>query len=135
MSFAIYYLTGAYVLVRKYPSLAKARMDAKFAAHNRIALIGGNYWKAWPTVFELMNAKQKAFGVAWRAEGNRESAANEVNSEYSEQGQVRVLCFGSFREECKGELDHITGTAWQLKAVEYQDDDKTISVWERTENK
>jgi hypothetical protein len=33
------------------------------------------------------------------------------------------------------ELDKLTGGAWQLKAVEYRDDDKAISVYERTDNK
>jgi hypothetical protein len=135
IAFGIWYLASPYVQPSKYPLLAKARMDAKFAAQNRIVLIGGNYWKAWPTVFELMNANREAFGVALRAQGNREKAAYEVNAEYSKQGVLRILSFGSSGEECKGELDHITGGTWQLKGVEYRDDDKVISVFERTETK
>jgi hypothetical protein len=94
---AVGYLVRPKVPLEAYAALSPAKTGAALASAIGSQFVAGDYWTTWPLVFELLNIRGHAFGLAYRAEGNRERTLDALNSELEDRGGPKNSLFLRFR--------------------------------------
>ena len=124
---AVGYLVRPKVPLEAYAALSPAKTGAALASAIGSQFVAGDYWTTWPLVFELLNIRGHAFGLAYRAEGNRERTLDALNSELEDRGDLRIFCSSASARECSDELAQITNRKWKVNQ-EMQFNDSAMLV-------
>jgi len=82
------------------------------AERNGLRFVVGDYWLAWPTVFELVRRGKPAFGLAWRGEGNRAAMVAEIEAALRNGEVPRALCIAELASDCIEAAVRVSGFRW-----------------------
>jgi len=83
-----------------------------FADRNDVRFVVGDYWLAWPTVFELVRRGKPGFGLAWRGEGNRAAIVAAIEAELRNGRLPRALCIAEPASDCIEAASRVSGFEW-----------------------
>lgn len=72
----------------------------------------GEYWRAWPTVFELIRRGKPAYGLAWRGEGNRAAIVAAIQDDLRHGRVSLALCIDEPAEDCIENAVKVSGFKW-----------------------
>lgn len=96
----------------EYAVIRDTSSNVLFAEQNGIKFIAGDYWKAWPTVFQLMRLGHQSFGLAGRGEGNRKALLLLIDEDTQLEVTPKALCVSEPFKTCAWWASHITGRTW-----------------------
>jgi hypothetical protein len=100
-------LAGAPKPLSNYDVLRAAENDTAYALQHKIRFIAGDYWRAWPIVFNMRAAgRRDVYGLAFRGEVNRHLIERELTT------GDRVLCVNADPGLCSAQAERITGRRW-----------------------
>lgn len=71
--------------------------------------VSGNYWLAWPIVFQKMTRGIEAMGLTYRGKGNRSKALQAVEKAVSQDGFFTVNCVDATVEFCHEHIERSIG--------------------------
>ena len=91
-------------------------------------LYAGDYWVVWPAVYKELIMGKVAYGLAYRAEGNRNRVNEYVKNEISRTGSFRVCCLNDTPEACAEQVRNTIGPV-SIKSIEYKRDSVTEIVF------
>jgi hypothetical protein len=101
------------ILPAAAPAVALVAPYEAHAREHRIKYVAGYFWTAWPTVFRLLDTPDAAFGLAFRALGNRDAVIASVKSDIAAARPVEALCLDAPADECIAQAGEMTGLVWR----------------------
>lgn len=78
-------------------------------AHNQLGLYSGDYWLVWPSVLRDLLDGGGAYGLAHRAEANREKVKQFASGYLAKNGFVAVSCLGEGASGCVRKISDVIG--------------------------
>lgn len=97
----------------KYEAVEAAAPYVDFAARADAQYVVGDYWRAWPVVFELLRRGRPGFGLSWRGEGNRAAIVAAIRAAHREGKVPLALCIGEPATDCIENAEKVSGFAWR----------------------
>lgn len=96
----------------RYEVVENVALYVDFAERNDVRFVVGDYWLAWPTVFELIRRGRPGFGLAWRGEGNRAAIVAAIEAELRNGRLPRALCIAEPASDCIEAAARVSGFEW-----------------------
>lgn len=100
----------------KYEAVETAAPYVELAARSDARYVVGDFWRAWPVVFELLRAGKPGFGLAWRGEGNRAAIVASIRGELRRGRVPTAMCIGETASDCIENADKVSGFIWRESA-------------------
>lgn len=98
----------------RYEVVEAAADYVAFAERDDVAFVVGDYWRAWPVVFELIRRGRPGFGLAWRGEGNRAAIVAAIERDLRNGKKPRALCIGEPASDCVEAAARVSGFKWAM---------------------
>lgn len=96
----------------KYEVIEAVAEYVDFAERVEVKFVVGEYWRAWPTVFEVLNRGKPSFGFAWRGEGNRAAIVAAIRDDLRRGRVSLALCIGEPAKDCIENAVKVSGFKW-----------------------
>jgi len=96
----------------RYEVIEDQAQYVDFAERHEIAFVVGDYWRAWPTVFELLRRGKPGLGLAWRGEGNQAAIVAAIETDLRNGKSPRALCIAEPATACVEAAGRISGFRW-----------------------
>ena len=102
----------------EYAIFKKIKPSIEIAEIEKVRFVAGNYWDAWPMVFQMQKTHGGAFGLLYRGDGNAQNARQAFDSESKIHPAVKVLCMNSAIEICINDIKNFTPWYLQMTKVD-----------------
>jgi hypothetical protein len=106
------FLWRAPVAWSRYEVVGWVADHVDFAERNDVQFVVGDYWRSWPTVFELIRRGKPGFGLAWRGEGNRAAIVATIEAQLRNGKTPRALCIAEPASDCIDAAVRVSGFQW-----------------------
>ncbi|GAA4409072.1 hypothetical protein GCM10011450_27170 [Advenella faeciporci] len=92
------------------------------------SLYAGDYWVVWPSVLRDMMKGYEAYGLGYRAEGNKEKVKNYVFEKIKDNGYVIVICLNEKVVNCVNQINSVVGPIYVRESTLVNDQVHKIKI-------
>jgi hypothetical protein len=124
----LYLFVSLPIPIDRYVVLSRAAPLARLASDGGIRIVAGDYWSAWPVVFDSLSQKREVYGLTYRGNGSLSKALATMDAETARAGSVKVLCVDATPEKCVGDIAYLTQRAWTASNVARTGNETILSL-------